>query len=413
MIFTIKTIGCKVNTYESNKIKAALIDAGLIFVDVNKKTEYKNLDYYIINTCSVTSIADKKSRQMIHQAKTLNSKLKVIATGCYVDAHVNDIDKEIDKYFVNADKQKLIDYIISECKNEHKNSKVEKEVRVREFIKIQDGCNQYCTYCIIPFLRGNIKSRDDCDIINEIKEKVKNGTKEIVLTGIHLSSFGVDRDDKGYESDGAIDIGRKSLLNIIKSIADIEGVERIRLGSLEPRIIDEIFIRELTNGILYKKFCANFCLSLQSGCDRILKLMNRHYTTKDFENACSIIRKYMKDATITTDIIVGFPGETIDDFNESLSFVKKMRFYNPNIFPYSRRPGTKANDFTNQLTKEEKHVRAVKMINECEKITKEIEENYDINSHDILIEEVEEIDGIKYAVGYTKEYIKRKLIIGK
>lgn len=413
MRFTIKTIGCKVNTYESNKIKAALLNAGLIFIDINDKASYKDLDYYIINTCSVTSVADKKSRQMIHQAKTANKNLKVVATGCYVDAHIDELDNEIDMYYKNADKMLLINKIIEDAKVDTLGKCLKADTRIREFIKIQDGCDQYCTYCIIPFLRGKIRSRDDDEIVEEIIKKVKNGTKEIVLTGIHLSSFGLDRVSKTYESEGAIDIARKSLISIIAQIADIsvdgKSVERIRLGSLEPRIIDDDFIIALKEGKVGEKFCANFCLSLQSGSDKTLKRMNRHYTTEDFEVACDTIRKHLKDATITTDVIVGFPGETEKDFEESLSFVKKMRFYNPNIFPYSRRPGTKADAYEDQVSNAIKHDRTIKMISECEKITKEIEKCYDIDAHPILVEEVIERDGKKYNVGYTKEYIKRKI----
>lgn len=411
MRFTIKTIGCKVNTYESNKIKAELIDAGLIFVDVDKKEEYKDLDFYIINTCSVTSVADKKSRQMIHSAKKLNKKLKIIAMGCYDPSN----DADVDLYISNANKKDFTKIFLIKY-GTAKNDKlimnkpvINKISKVREFIKIQDGCNQYCTYCIIPYLRGNIKSRPNNEIIDEIKDKVKNGTKEIVLTGIHLSSFGVDREGIGYEAEGAINIGRKALLTIIKAVADIDGVLRIRLGSLEPRIINDDFIKTLSEGALLEKFCDNFCLSLQSGSDKVLKAMNRHYTTTDFENACGIIRKYMKDATITADVIVGFPGETDDDFKESLEFVKRMRFYNPNIFPYSRRKGTKADTFINQISNEIKHKRAKIMIDECEKITKEIEDSYDFSKYPILVEEEIVENNEVFKVGYTKEYIKRKL----
>ena len=313
--------------------------------------------------------------------------------------------------------------------------------RIRAFIKIQDGCNQYCTYCIIPYLRGNIKSRNDEDIIEEIEAKTKSGVKEIVLTGIHLSSFGLDRVNKTYESEGAIDIARESLLNIMNKVALIDGVERIRLGSLEPRIISEEFLKELVNtdtrlmkddikfcssekyvqgknicfsNKLESKFCANFCLSLQSGSDKTLKRMKRHYTTYDFENACNLIRKYMPYATITTDIIVGFPGETEEDFENSLSFIKKMRFYNPNIFPYSRRQGTKADKMPDQLTNEVKHSRSIRTINECEKITKEIEkeylEKYSDRAKDVLVEDKLLRNGELVGVGYTKEYVRREII---
>lgn len=466
MNFTIKIIGCKVNTYESNRIKDELIKLGLVYIDVENKDEYKNLDFYIVNTCSVTSIADKKSRQMLHLAKKHNPSVKLIAVGCMVDSlsvgadFVNPKSVEgsnenpqsvgasftspqlegVDYLLSNKEKKQLTELVLSliDEKNKLESNIVQASSsnpnsRIRAFIKIQDGCNQYCTYCIIPYLRGNISSRTNEDIINEVREKAKNGAKEIVLTGIHLSSFGLDRFGLQYENEGAIEVARKSLLEIMKQIAEIDDVERIRLGSLEPRIIDNSFLESLV-GIdvihsncmgelcgtdvgassaspLTKKFCANFCLSLQSGCDKILRRMNRHYTTTDYESACNLIRKYIPYATITTDVIVGFPGETEDDFNESLSFVKKIRFYNPNIFPYSRRKGTKADEMDGQLTNQVKHDRARLMISECEKISREIENDYNKVDHEILAEEIIVENGVKYAIGYTKEYIKKKIVI--
>lgn len=468
MKFTIKTIGCKVNTYESNKIRDELTKLGLIYIDVENKNEYKNLDLYIVNTCSVTSIADKKSRQMLHLAKKYNPNVKVIAIGCMVDSLSVGSSKSVgastasphldgvDYLLSNKEKNKLTELISTIIYNPVGADTIRpnpagdvvgddilsSRTRVRAFIKIQDGCNQYCTYCIIPYLRGNIKSRDNDDIIKEVKEKVKIGVKEIVLTGIHLSSFGLDRVGLQYENEGAIEVARKSLLEIMSEVAEIDGIERIRLGSLEPRIIDDYFLKFLvgddnlshcgrtecpplqendedvirshvgasTASPLAKKFCANFCLSLQSGCDNTLKRMNRHYTTSDFENACNLIRKFMPYATITTDVIVGFPGETEDDFNESITFVKKMRFYNPNIFPYSRRKGTKADEMDGQLTNQIKHERAKVMIEQCEKISKEVEEEYfstyPDRAKDVLVEEYVEKDGKKYGLGYTKEYVK-------
>ena len=448
--FTIKTIGCKVNTYESSKIKDELTKLGLVYVDVENKNEYKNLDLYIVNTCSVTSIADKKSRQMLHLAKKYNPNVIVIAIGCMVDSltigddilsspvgastasPLNPVGASytsqqlvgVDYLISNKDKNKLTEliktFIRQSCTGElceppARESSASLTTRIRSFIKIQDGCNQYCTYCIIPYLRGNIKSRDNDDIINEVEEKAKSGVKEIVLTGIHLSSFGLERVGLQYENEGAIEVARKSLLEIMSEVAEIDGIERIRLGSLEPRIINEDFLKPLvgasTASPLAKKFCANFCLSLQSGCDKTLKRMNRHYTTKDFETACNLIRKHLPNATITTDVIVGFPGETEEDFIESLEFVKRMRFYNPNIFPYSRRKGTKADAMDNQLTNQTKHDRVKIMIGECDKITKVIEDEYNKVEHDILVEELIEDNGIKYGIGYTKEYIKKKIEI--
>ena len=457
MNFTIKTIGCKVNTYESNRIKDELTKLGFNYIDVEDKSSYKNLDFYIVNTCSVTSIADKKSRQMLHLAKKHNPNVKVIAVGCLVDSltvganhHVGDdilsahvgasiasphLDG-VDYLLSNKEKNHLSDLILSLAKEKNENScgnavgasiaSPHELNRIRAFIKIQDGCNQYCTYCIIPYLRGSIVSRSNDDIINEVKEKSKSGVKEIVLTGIHLSSFGLDRKNLQYENEGAIELARESLLEIMRQVAEVDGIERIRLGSLEPRIIDDSFLMALVeNDIvgasiaspesndnkLAKKYCANFCLSLQSGCDKTLKRMNRHYTTADFENACDLIRKHLPNATVTTDVIVGFPGETEEDFNESLAFVKRMRFYNPNIFPYSRRKGTKADEMDGQLTNQVKHDRVKIMIRECDIISKEIEAEYNKVEHEILVEEVVEENGIKYGIGYTKEYIKKKIEI--
>lgn len=455
MKFTIKTIGCKVNTYESTKIKDELMKFGFDYIDVEDKESYSDLDFYIVNTCSVTKIADKKSRQMLHLAKKYNQNVKVIAIGCMVDSLSVGADTirphldGVDYLLSNKEKDKLPQLLLSISENKNivgaSTNIVGDDIlssRIRSFIKIQDGCNQYCSYCIIPFLRGNIKSSDNADIIKEVKGKVKIGVKEIVLTGIHLSSFGLDRVGLQYENDGAIEAARKSLLEIMKQVAEIDGIERIRLGSLEPRIIDDYFLKFLvgddnlshcgrtecpplqengedvirshvgasTASPLAKKFCANFCLSLQSGCDKTLKRMNRHYTTADYEKACDLIRKHLPYATITTDVIVGFPGESEEDYNESLEFVKRMRFYNPNIFPYSRRQGTKADQMDGQLTQSEKHERAVKMIAECEKISKEIEKEYfglyPDRAKDVLVEEYIERNGKKYGVGYTKEYIK-------
>lgn len=445
MNFTIKTIGCKVNTYESNKIKDELIKLGLVYIDVENKEEYKNLDLYIVNTCSVTGIADKKSRQMLHLAKKYNTDVKVIAIGCMVDSlsvgtgtksvgasYTSPKLEGVDYLLSNKEKHKLHELISTIIHSKRRGELCEPPVgasstspntRIRSFIKIQDGCNQYCTYCIIPYLRGEIKSRDNNDIINEVNEKVKDGVKEIVLTGIHLSSFGLDRVGLQYENEGAIEVARKSLLEVMMKVAEIDGVERIRLGSLEPRIINEEFLKPLVGASslnlvracsaspLAKKFCANFCLSLQSGCDKTLKRMNRHYTTSDFETACDLIRKYLPNATITTDVIVGFPGETEEDFIESLEFVKRMRFYNPNIFPYSRRKGTKADEMDGQLTNQVKHDRAKLMIDECEKISNEIETEYNKFDHEILVEETITENGVKYGIGYTKEYIKKKVVI--
>ena len=447
MKFTIKTIGCKVNTYESNKIKDELISLGFTFIDVNEKDSYKDLDYYIINTCSVTALADKKSRQMIHSARAKNSKMKIIATGCSISKVLKDKGKidGVDIEISNEEKDDLVKIIINDinnrvfakakkenCENyytEHlynrlirsdnnilRNKVGNYEELIRAFIKIEDGCDEYCTYCIIPYLRGHVKSRDDNEIIEDVKEHLKNGVKEIVLTGIHLSSFGLDREKIMYENKNAILKARYNLITLINKIADLSNdkefdLKRLRLGSLEPRIIDEDFIERLSLKPISNIFCSSFCLSLQSGSNKILKLMNRHYTIEDFEYAVKIIKKYFPTSLITTDIIVGFPGETEDDYNETVDFVKKMRFYNPNIFPYSRREGTVANNMENQLTNKIKHDRSIKLINICNQINREIEEEYNKIPHEVLVEEKVYEKGKVYEVGYTKEYVKIKKLV--
>lgn len=465
MKFTIKTIGCKVNTYESNKIKSELINLGFDYLDVKDKDGYKDLDFYIVNTCSVTSIADKKSRQMLHLAKKYNKNVKVIAIGCLVNSlnvwaddirpiyyaekdNNNEVCTEnfvkknildgVDYLIPNDEKDKLPELILTLSKTVAASSKTvgathyepspagTSPSRIRAFIKIQDGCDEYCSYCLIPYLRGHIRSRDEEEILSEIRECIKNGVKEIVLTGIHLSSYGLDKEKISYEKEGAIGIARSKLLSLIHRITELKlsvngeerELERLRLGSLEPRIIDEIFLSAIAPS---SKFCANFCLSLQSGCDKTLKRMNRHYTTGDFEKACTLIRKYIPYATITTDVIVGFPGETDEDYEESLNFVKKMRFYNPNIFPYSIRKGTKAAEFTGQLSNGIKHERTLRMIKECELISYEVEKEilsmkeklFGKDANEILVEEIIEKDGAKYKVGYTKEYIRKVLFVDK
>ena len=424
MNFCVKTVGCKVNIYESNKIIESLEKNGFNYIDIDNFDTNKRIDFYIVNTCSVTQIADKKSRQILHRIRRQYPNCKVIAVGCFVDSlDENDLElKNIADIFIkNNEKDNIVSIIKNYIKSDEldikrsiTNNSIINKQNVRYFIKIQDGCDQFCTYCIIPYLRGRIKSRDEEQIINEIFEKLKNGVKEVILTGIHLSSYGLDKENMTYENNGALEKARNNLLNLIENIAklNVDGneIERIRLGSLEPRIINEKLISTLCDGKLKDKFCHNFTLSLQSGSDKILKSMNRHYTVSDFENAVNTIRKYMIDSTITADIIVGFPGETDEDFNETLNFVKKIRFYNPNIFPYSKRPGTKAANFLNQLSKKTKHERVTKLIDICERITDEIEHEH-TNNTDILVEEIIENDGIRYGIGYTKEYIKKKIVL--
>ena len=355
------TLGCKVNTYETEAMQQLMESAGYRCVEFGERA-----DVYIVNTCSVTNIADRKSRQMLHRARKMNEDAIVVAAGCYVESAKNKIDEDlsIDIIVGNNNKNDIVNIINEYLQDKIRNKfiiDINKETEYEEFnirkindhtrafIKVQDGCNQFCSYCIIPFTRGRVRSRKMENILDEVKNLSASGYKEIVLTGIHLSSYGVDFLDESYnkrmekltrteESDEEF-VTKNELLCLIENIANIEGIERVRIGSLEPRIIQENFIKSLSN---IDKFCPHFHLSLQSGCDRTLKSMNRKYTADEFYEGVKLIRKYFDSPAITTDIIVGFPGETKTDFEESKAFVEKVKFYETHIFPYSIREGTKA-----------------------------------------------------------------------
>jgi len=355
------TLGCKVNTYETEAMQQLMESAGYRCVEFGERA-----DVYIVNTCSVTNIADRKSRQMLHRARKMNEDAIVVAAGCYVESAKDRIDEDlsIDIIVGNNNKNEIVN-IINEYlqdKNENKfiidinKSSDYEEFHIskindhtRAFIKVQDGCNQFCSYCIIPFTRGRVRSRKMENIIEEVKKFADSGYKEVVLTGIHLSSYGIDFLDESYnkrmewltareESDEEF-VKKNELLNLIENISEVDGIERIRIGSLEPRIIKEDFIKSLGN---IDKFCPHFHLSLQSGCDKTLKSMNRKYSADEFYKGVEIIRKYFDSPAITTDIIVGFPGESKLEFEESKNFIEKVKFYETHIFPYSIREGTKA-----------------------------------------------------------------------
>ena len=429
-----KNLGCKVNSYELDKIKKDFFDNGFIEVRFDDVA-----DIYIVNTCSVTSIADKKSRQMLNKSKKLNKKSIVVAIGCFVDANVcdkkNKTYKNIDLWIKNEYKKNTFDIVneyiqknINKCdcdsnllNNKNLNDKFDKILkneicvssseRIRTTIKIEDGCNQFCSYCIIPYLRGRVKSVNENVIIDEITQKIKNGAVEVILTGIHISSYGLDFINMSYESEEGREKVRDLIIELLKKISNIDEIERIRLGSLEPRIITENFLKRIISyQNLQKKFCTSFHLSLQSGSDEILKKMNRKYTTCEFKNSVDLIRKFFIDSTITTDIIVGFPTETEKNFLESLSFVKEIRFYNPNIFRYSMRKGTKAEKMV-QVDEDIKNIRSKIMIEETKKITDEENKKMINKTVEILVEEKEEDkkNSICYLVGYTKDYKKIKI----
>ena len=418
------TLGCKVNTYETEAMQQLMESAGYRCVEFGERA-----DVYIVNTCSVTNIADRKSRQMLHRARKMNEEAIVVAAGCYVESAKNKIDEDlsIDIIVGNNNKNDIVNIINEYLQDKIKNKfiiDINKETEYEEFniskindhtrafIKVQDGCNQFCSYCIIPFTRGRVRSRKMENIIDEVKSLSASGYKEIVLTGIHLSSYGVDFLDESYnkrmekltqteESDEEF-VTKNELLCLIENIANIEGIERVRIGSLEPRIIQENFIKSLSK---IDKFCPHFHLSLQSGCDKTLKSMNRKYTADEFYEGVKLIRKYFASPAITTDIIVGFPGETKKDFEESKTFVEKVKFYETHIFPYSIREGTKAANMP-QVDGNEK-VRRANILNEINlKNQKEFRALRIGKEDELLCEEIFIKDGIGYFTGYTKEYVK-------
>ena len=418
------TLGCKVNTYETEAMQQLMESAGYRCVEFGERA-----DVYIVNTCSVTNIADRTSRQMLHRARKMNEDAIVVAAGCYVESAKNKIDEDlsIDIIVGNNNKNDIVNIINEYLQDKIKNKfiiDINKETEYEEFniskindhtrafIKVQDGCNQFCSYCIIPFTRGRVRSRKMENIIDEVKSLSASGYKEIVLTGIHLSSYGVDFLDESYnkrmekltqteESDEEF-VTKNELLCLIENIANIEGIERVRIGSLEPRIIQENFIKSLSK---IDKFCPHFHLSLQSGCDKTLKSMNRKYTADEFYEGVKLIRKYFASPAITTDIIVGFPGETKKDFEESKTFVEKVKFYETHIFPYSIREGTKAANMP-QVDGNEK-VRRANILNEINlKNQKEFRTLRIGKEDELLCEEIFIKDGIEYFTGYTKEYVK-------
>lgn len=406
-------LGCKVNAYETEAMQELLEQNGYEIVPFQE-----GADIYIINTCTVTNMADRKSRQMIHRAKKMNPDAIVVAAGCYVQAQENSdkIDECIDIVIGNNKKQNLIE-ILEEYEQKRKEADgvfVQQEVidinhtkeyeelhltktaeHTRAYIKVQDGCNQFCTYCIIPYMRGRVRSRRKEEVVEEVSALAANGYKEVVLTGIHLSSYGVDFEEK------------ETLLSLIQAVHAIEGIERIRLGSLEPRIITEEFASALS---ALPKICPHFHLSLQSGCEETLKRMNRRYSAEEYFEKCMLLRKYFENPALTTDIIVGFPGETEEEFEESRAFVEKVNFYEAHIFKYSKRQGTKAAVMPNQVPEPEKTKRSNMLLALDERNRKAYEEQFSGKETEILVEEQMEKDGKTYWIGHTKEYIRLAIL---
>ena len=396
------TLGCKVNQYETNVMIEKLNKAGFEIVDFNNKA-----DIYVINTCTVTNMSDRKSRQMLKKAKKQNKEAIVIVTGCLAQVGSEELSKikEIDLILGNEQKKEIDKYIKEYVDNNSKEkinvSDIMKEEsytnemlttfydKVRAIIKVQDGCNNYCSYCIIPYARGKVRSKESKDVIEEATSIAKNGYKEIVITGIHVASYGKDLDNI-------------TLIDLIEKISEIEGIERIRLGSLEPTIITTEFLDRL---IKINKFCPHFHLSLQSGCNDTLKRMNRKYTIEQFEGIVNLIRQYYIDANITTDIIVGFPGETEQEFNETYNFLKKIKLTKTHVFQYSQRKGTVASKMENQVNPNIKHARSEKLIELSNKNELEFLKRYLDKKVEILVEEKDK----EYVKGFTKNYLHVKV----
>lgn len=396
------TLGCKVNQYETNGMIQAFLQNGYEIVDFTEKS-----DIYIINTCTVTSISDKKSRQMIRRTKQLNPDAIVVAVGCYAQVAKDKLEeiKDIDLILGISEKTEVIKYVEEELKERNPKTYISDVMHQKQFvdfgsvnytdknrvaIKVQDGCNQFCTYCIIPYARGRIRSRKIENVRKEVEDLAKKGIKEIVITGIHVASYGKDLEEN---------IG---LIDLLEEINKINGIERIRLSSLEPTLITQEFVERLSK---LEKICDHFHLSLQSGCNATLKRMNRHYATEDFKKATELLRKTYPNVALTTDIIVGFPGETDEEFNITYNFLKEINFYKMHIFKYSPRHGTKAEKMPNQIDGNIKEERSKKLIelsdkNEIQQNKKYINENLNV-----LIEEFE--DG--YYKGHTTNYIMVKM----
>ena len=400
-------LGCKVNAYEMDFIQQNLLKKGYNVVPFD---EYA--DIYIVNTCTVTNIADRKSRQMLHRCKQLNPNSVVVALGCYVQTDSKGVikDPDIDIAIGNNNKSKAIEIIeeylagktgekvdciidINDVKNPcpYESMSIEKTIEhSRAYIKIQDGCNQFCTYCIIPYARGRVRSRRQEEILDEIKTLSSNGYKEVVLTGIHIGSYGMDFKDGS------------DLISLLEDIDKVDGIERVRISSLEPGTMTKEFIERLKN---LKKICPHFHLSLQSGCDSVLKRMNRKYKTADFMASVDNLRKAFDRPAITTDVIAGFPGETEEEFEATADFIRKVGFYEIHLFPYSRRHGTVADRMEGQLTRKEKTDR-VKRLSEIEReMTRAYEESFVDEKVSVLFEEPKEIKGQTYMIGHTDRYL--------
>ena len=402
-------LGCKVNSYEMDVMGQKLADAGcelVPFTDV--------ADVYIINTCTVTNIADRKSRQMLHKAKKENPGAVVVAVGCYVETGIDGVkkDESIDLAIGNNKKSEIVD-ILEEfmaarggavdktiggksiidinATHEYENMRLsDLPEHTRAYIKVQDGCNQFCSYCVIPYARGRVRSRDMEDVLSEIKDLSAKGLKEVVITGIHVGSYGVDK-------------GEPQLIDLLEKVNEIDGIERIRMGSIEPRLMSKENVERLA-GI--SKLCPHFHLSLQSGCNSVLKRMNRHYTAEEYMESVALLRKAFDRPAITTDVIVGFPGETEEEFEECRKFAEDIAFYEMHVFKYSPRKGTVAAGLPDQLTDRQKSARSDVLIGITERDSKAYRESFVGEELKVLWEDEEEHGGARYLIGHTDRYVR-------
>lgn len=420
-------LGCKVNSYELDVMKQDMVESGYEVVPFDEKA-----DVYIINTCTVTNIADRKSRQMLHRSKKLNPDAVVVAVGCYVETDPERVktDPAIDLAIGNNKKSRIVPLLEEYLKNRDEN-RGDKTVggetmddllshpsyedmqlvhpgHTRAYIKIQDGCNQFCSYCIIPYARGRIRSRRPQEIIREVENLTQRGVREVVLTGIHISSYGLEWDSAGPVRFDPARSG-ENLLRLMQRLQEIPGLLRIRLGSLEPRIMTDAFIREIAR---MPKVCPHFHLSLQSGCDETLRRMNRHYSTREFEDSVQLLRENIDRPAITTDVIVGFPGETEEEFSRTVDFLEKIRFYEIHVFKYSVRHGTAAEKMPCQIPAEVKTKRSEVLLSMTKRQARQYRCSFEGQEEEILIEEPVNAGGKLYVTGHTMRYVQGLCAVG-
>ena len=433
-------LGCKVNSYELYAMQQSLVEKGYRIVPFESVA-----DIYIVNTCTVTNIADRKSRQMLHRAKTRNPSAIVVAVGCYVQTGGVQVleDASIDLAIGNNRKKDLVEILEAylegqeaaegdktlhdttiidvnrTCEYEEMTLNQTAE-HTRAYIKIQDGCNQFCSYCIIPYARGRVRSRKAEDILREITGLVAAGYQEVVLTGIHISSYGIDFDEEAWKSGKSVEMfkeegrqdyrGQSKLIDLVEQIHEIEGLKRIRLGSLEPRIVTRENAARLA---AMQKVCPHFHLSLQSGCDETLKRMNRHYTAGQYYESVQILRSVYHHPAITTDVIVGFPGETEAEFEQTRHFLEKIGFYEMHIFKYSKRQGTRAAGMKEQVSDKLKTDRSAILLSMEKEQSKQFRNSYIGKDTEVLFEETKEMGGVVYWIGHTADYVKVALCTGQ